>query len=122
MRVKIILRLLDRSPFSERFQMSAEEIVVESIRVVPVELATLIQREGGEVLVVCVHVDERDRRCSQQLGYVSRDGGFAGARTSSDSDDQRFQHLDRKLRCPVLERIMPLLTADSSAAKQQERQ
>ena len=59
--------------------MRAEQIVVEGVRMIPVELPALVECEGREILVVRVHVDERDRRGGEQFGDVPRDGRFARA-------------------------------------------
>jgi len=104
---EIVLRLLDRIPFAQRVEMLAQEVVVEGVRMIPVEFASLVERQGGEVLVVRVHVDERHRRSGEEVGDVPCDGGFARARPTGDSDYQRFKHPAPKLRCSRLERIMP---------------
>jgi len=59
MRDEIILRLLDRLAFAERFEVRDQQVVVEGVGMVPVEFLSLVEGEGGEVLVVRIHVDER---------------------------------------------------------------
>jgi len=42
---EIVLGLVDRFALAEGFEMGAEQVVVERIRVVPIEFAPLVQTE-----------------------------------------------------------------------------
>jgi len=59
MRDEIVLGFLDGLSFAECFEVRAQQVIVEGVRMVPVELFPLVEGEGGEVLVVRIHVDER---------------------------------------------------------------
>jgi len=91
-RDEIIFRLVDRVPRAKCFEMLAEEVEVERIGMVPVQLPALIERQRSEIPVIRIHVDERDRRCRQQVGDVARDGGFPRPGSSGDPDYERLQH------------------------------
>jgi len=107
MRHEVILRFVDRLTLAERLEMGAKQVVVERVGVVPIELPALVQGEGSEILVVRVHVDERDRRRREMIRDIPGHGRFSRARAAGDSDNQRFEHPAPKLRLPWLERIMP---------------
>src|SRR5688572_19769076 len=111
MRHEIVLWLVDRPALAQCLEVGAEKIIVESIRMIPVELSTLVERERGEVLVVGIHVNERHRAGCQQLGDVSCHGRFARSGAPGNSDYQGFEHPAAKLRWRCLERIMPALEA-----------
>jgi len=104
---EIVLGLLDRLSFAQRFEVRAQQVVVESVRMVPVEFLPLVERKGGEVLVVCVHIDERNGRCRQKLGDIHGHGRLARSRAAGNSDYQGFHHRDPKLRFRCMECIMP---------------
>jgi len=74
MGAEIVFGFLDRLAPAQRIQMLAEQIVVESVGMIPVEFPPLLERQLREILVVRIHVDERDRRRRQQFGDVARNG------------------------------------------------
>jgi len=94
----VILRLVDCLTLAEGTEMSAKQVVVERVGMVPIELPALIQREGREILVIRVHVDERDRRGREMIRDILCDCRFTRARPAGDSDDQRLKHPVSKLR------------------------
>jgi hypothetical protein len=59
-RHEIVFGFVDRLAPAQRIKVGAKQVVVERVGMIPIELAALIEREGSEVLVVRVHVDERD--------------------------------------------------------------
>jgi len=42
---EVVLRLVDRLALAERFEVSAEQVIVERVGMVPIELPTLVQSE-----------------------------------------------------------------------------
>jgi len=70
---EIVLRLVDRPTTAKSSQMRAEQIIVERIRVIPIDLSAVVECQCGEILVVGVHVDERYRRCREMIGDTSGD-------------------------------------------------
>jgi hypothetical protein len=93
MRHKVVHRLLDRLAGRKMAELANEELPVERVRMIPVDLAPLVEREVRMVEVVRVHVDERDRLGVQRLCDIPGDGRFAGSRTTSNSDDKGFHRL-----------------------------
>src|SRR2546423_7706811 len=87
---EIVLGLVDRLSLAERFEMSAEQVIVEGIGMIPIELAALVYSERCEILVVSVHVEERDGGSRKVLSDIPGDCGFPRARPASDTDYQRF--------------------------------
>src|SRR5207237_4657153 len=65
-----------------------KKIPIERVRVIPVDVATFLEREMRKVAVIAVHVDESHRHLGKRLGDVSRDGGFAGTSAARNTDDQ----------------------------------
>ena len=70
--------------------MLSEQVVVKSVRMIPVEVSAFFEGEGGEIAVICVHVHERYGEGVQRVGDILRDGGFAAAGTAGDADDEWF--------------------------------
>jgi len=116
MRDEVVLGFLDCLALAQRFEVRTEQVVVERIRVIPVQLAPLVQRQRREILVIRVHVDERDGRCSQKIRDVSGDRRFARPRPAGDSNNQRLEHPAPKLRRRCMERIMPPSEMSRTAA------
>ena len=58
---EVILRFIDRSTITQRFKVVTQQLVVECVGVIPIELAPFVEGELRKVLVVSVHIDERDR-------------------------------------------------------------
>jgi len=55
---EVVLGLVDRLSLAESIEVLAEQVVVERVRMVPVQFAAFIERQLGEIPVVGVHVDE----------------------------------------------------------------
>ncbi len=106
---EVVHRLVDRFPGGESPELCDEELPVEGVGVIPVDLASFWNGQVRVVLVVRVHVDERDRFRVQRLRHVPRDGGLPGPRAAGYSDDQGLhrgsaaEERDRAMRqqnCP----------------------
>src|SRR3954468_10776511 len=104
---EVVLRFFDRSSFAERVEVRTEQVVVERVRMVPVKLSPLVECQVREILVIGVHVDERDRGRSEKVRYVASDGRLSGPGAAGYPNDEWFQHRDPKLRGRRAERIMP---------------
>jgi len=76
-RDEIVLRLVDRLPPAQCLEVPVQQIVIKRVGVIPVQPATLVERELGEILVVRIHVNECDGRRGQQFRHVPRDGRFS---------------------------------------------
>jgi len=96
-RHEIVFRLFDCLAPAECLEVRTQQVIVERVRMIPVEPLPLVEREGREVLVVGIHVDECHRRCRKQIRDVRRHRGLARARAAGDSDNERFQHADPNL-------------------------
>ena len=85
-RDKIVLGLLDRCTRRERRKMSEEQLPVEGIGMIPVDPASLLERQMRVVVVVRVHVDERDGLGMKRAREIPRDRRLAGPRSAGDPD------------------------------------
>ena len=76
-RDEIVLRFIDRLAAGQRCELRQKKIPIERVRVIPVDVATFLERQMRKVAVIAVHVDESHRDRGKRLGDVSGDGGFA---------------------------------------------
>jgi len=87
MRDEIVLRFVDGHPPAERLKVRTQQVIIEGVGMIPVEFLPLVKREGGEVLVVGVHVNERHRRGREVLGDVPGHGRLTRSGAAGDSDN-----------------------------------
>jgi len=114
-RHEIVLGLVDRHSLRESDEMRAQQVVIERIRVVPIEFSSFGEGQTGEILVIRIHVDKRDGRRRQKFSDIFRDGRFSRSGSAGDSDYQRLEHSPPNLRWLSLERIMPFATTRTSS-------